>query len=91
MVKTGPGTRQYHVRMDGSRNVSVRNKQFLRKFKGVSDFLAADQGIQGVGDSATNSELVQLYKFSRELERYQVLARMFSTMSQEREMFKVQA
>ena len=38
------------ARMDGSRNVSVRNRQFLRKFKGVSDFLAAEQDPQGVGE-----------------------------------------
>ena len=56
---------QYHVKMDGSRNVSVRNTQFLGKFQGVSDFLAADQGLQGV--SATNSEPVQLNKAAWEL------------------------
>ena len=42
VVEIGPGPRQYHVRMVGSINVSVRNIQFLRKFKGVSDFLAVD-------------------------------------------------
>ena len=36
--------------MDGSKNVSLRNTQFLGKYQGVSDFLAADQGLQGVRD-----------------------------------------
>ena len=34
MVETGPGPRQYTVRMDGSRNVSIRNRKFLRPFPG---------------------------------------------------------
>ena len=36
----GPGLRQYAVRMDGSRNVSIRNRKFLRTFNGVADMMA---------------------------------------------------
>ena len=35
VIETGPGSRQYAVRMDGSRNVSIRNRKFLRTFTGV--------------------------------------------------------
>ena len=40
MVEVGPGHRHYAVRMDGSRNVSLRNRKFLRTFNGVSDMMA---------------------------------------------------
>ena len=40
VVETGPGPRQYAVRMDGSRNVSIRNRKFLRPFTGVADLMA---------------------------------------------------
>jgi len=40
VVETGPGPRQYAVRMDGSRNVSIRNRKFLRPFTGVADMTA---------------------------------------------------
>ena len=39
VVETGPGLRQYAVRMDGSRNVS---RKFLRPFTGVADMMAED-------------------------------------------------
>ena len=42
VVETGPGPRQYAVRMDGSRNVSIRNRKFLRPFSGVADMMAED-------------------------------------------------
>ena len=42
VVETGPGPRQYAVRMDGSRNVSLRNRKYLRSFTGVSDVMADD-------------------------------------------------
>ena len=42
VVETGPGPRQYDVRMDGSRNVSIRNKKFLRSFTEVADMMAED-------------------------------------------------
>ena len=42
VVETGPGPRQYAVRMDGSRNVSLRNRKYLRSFTGVSDIMADD-------------------------------------------------
>ena len=42
VVETGPGPRQYDVRMDGSRNVSIRNRKFLRTFMGVADMMADD-------------------------------------------------
>ena len=32
VVEIGPGPRQYTVRMDRSRNVSIRNRKFLRTF-----------------------------------------------------------
>ena len=35
MVEAGTGPRQYQVRMDGSINVSLRNRHFHRKFKVV--------------------------------------------------------
>ena len=44
VVETGPGPRQYAVRMDGSRNVSIRNRKFLRPFTGVADMMA-DQDV----------------------------------------------
>ena len=37
VVEVGPGLRQYAVRMDGSRNVTLRNRKFLRTFNGVAD------------------------------------------------------
>ena len=40
VVEIGPGPRQYAVRMDRSRNVSIRNKKFLRTFNGVADMMA---------------------------------------------------
>ena len=42
VVETGPGPRQYAVRMDGSRNVSIRNRKFLRIFTGVADMMTND-------------------------------------------------
>ena len=42
VVEVGPGPRQYAVRMDGSRNVSLRNRKFLRTFNGVADMMADD-------------------------------------------------
>ena len=40
--KQEPGPRQYDVRMDGSRNVSIRNEKFLRSFTEVADMMAED-------------------------------------------------
>ena len=40
VVEVGPGPRQYAVRMDGSRNVTLRNRKFLRTFNGVADMMA---------------------------------------------------
>ena len=40
VVEIGPGPRQYAVRMDRSRNVSIRNRKFLRTFNGVADMMA---------------------------------------------------
>ena len=42
VVEVGPGPRQYAVRMDGSRNVTLRNRKFLRTFNGVADMMADD-------------------------------------------------
>ena len=42
VVETGPGLKQYAVRTDGSRNVSIRNRKFLRTFTGVADIMAED-------------------------------------------------
>ena len=42
MVVKEHGPRQYAVRMDGSRNVSMRNRKFLRTFAGVADLRADD-------------------------------------------------
>ena len=39
-MKVGPGPGQYLVRMDGSRRLSLRNRKFLRAFKGVADVMA---------------------------------------------------
>ena len=44
MVEVGPGPRQYAVRMDGSKNVTLRNRKFLRTFNGVAD-MTADNAI----------------------------------------------
>ena len=35
-------TRPKAIRMEGSRNVSIRNRKFLRTFKGVADMMAED-------------------------------------------------
>ena len=45
VVETGPGPRQYAVRMDGSRNVSIRNRKFLRPFTGVADMMADNDAL----------------------------------------------
>ena len=53
VVEVGPGPRQYAVRMDGSRNVTLRNRKFLRTFNGVADMMADDitpQQQPGEGD-----------------------------------------
>ena len=42
VVEVGPGPRQYAVRMDGSRKVTLRNRKFLRTFNGVADIIADD-------------------------------------------------
>ena len=42
LVEIGPGQRQYAVRMDGSRNVSIRNRKFLRTYIGVADLMSDD-------------------------------------------------
>ena len=42
MVEVVPGPRQYAVRMDGSRNVTLRNRKFVRTFNGVADMVADD-------------------------------------------------
>ena len=39
VVEIRPGPRQYAVRMDRSRNVSIRNRKFLRTFNGVADMM----------------------------------------------------
>ena len=48
VVEVGPGPRQYMVRMDGSRNVSLRNRKFLRPFVGVSDVMAGGHDLPAV-------------------------------------------
>ena len=40
VVEAGP--RQYSVRVDGSRNGSIRNRNFLKTFKRVADMMAED-------------------------------------------------
>ena len=40
VVEVGPGPGQYLVKMDGSRRLSLRNRKFLRTFKGVADVVA---------------------------------------------------
>ena len=42
VVATGPGPRQYAVRMDGSRNISIRNRNILKTFTEVADMRAED-------------------------------------------------
>ena len=42
VIEVGPGPRQYAMRMDGSRNVTLRNRKFLRTFNGVTDLMADD-------------------------------------------------
>ena len=42
VIATGPGLRQYPERMDGSRNVNIRNRKFLRTFTEVEDMMADD-------------------------------------------------
>ena len=42
MVEGVPGPRQYAVRMDGSRNVTLRNRKFLRTFNGVADMMVGN-------------------------------------------------
>ena len=42
VVETGPGPRQYAVRMNGSRNVSIRNRKFMRPYTGVADVMAEE-------------------------------------------------
>ena len=42
VVETEPGPRKYAVRMDGSRNVSIKNRKILRTFTGVADMMAED-------------------------------------------------
>ena len=42
VVEMGPGPRQYYVRMDGSRRVSLRNRKYLRKSTAVADVLNQD-------------------------------------------------
>ena len=49
MVETGPGPRKYAVSMDGSRNVSIRNRKFLRTFTGVANMMAEDVPQQHTG------------------------------------------
>ena len=45
-MEVGPGPGQYLVKMDGSRRLSLRNRKFLRTFKGVADVMAeADRKI----------------------------------------------
>ena len=39
VVDRGPGPRQYYIRMDGSRRVSLRNRKFLRKSTAVADLV----------------------------------------------------
>ena len=39
VIDRGPGPRQYYVRMDGSRRVSLRNRKFLRKSTAVADLV----------------------------------------------------
>ena len=67
VVETGPGPRQYAVRMDGSRNVSIRNRKFLRPYTGVADVLAEEvvhsspvaQQYQDSGDDRANQTVRQ--------------------------------
>ena len=40
VVEVGPGPGQYLVKMDGSRKLTLRNRKFLRTFKGVADVVA---------------------------------------------------
>ena len=40
VVEVGPGPRQYAMKMDSSRNVSLRNRKFLRTSNGVADMMA---------------------------------------------------
>ena len=37
VIEAGPGPRQYLVRMDGSRRLSLRNRKFLRQCRAVAD------------------------------------------------------
>ena len=53
VVETGPGPRQYAVRMDGSRNVSIGNRKFLRTFTMVADMMAEDVDQTRRSQSAT--------------------------------------
>ena len=39
VIDKGPGPRQYYIRMDGSRRVSLRNRKFLRKSTAVADLV----------------------------------------------------
>ena len=50
VIGLGPGPRQYYIRMDGSRRVSLRNRRFLRKNKAVADLL---NQIPATGDNIT--------------------------------------
>ena len=50
VIGLGPGPRQYYIRMDGSRRVSLRNRKFLRKNKAVADLL---NQIPATGDNIT--------------------------------------
>ena len=54
VIGLGPGPRQYYIRMDGSRRVSLRNRRFLRKNKAVADLL--NQIPATVDNSITESE-----------------------------------
>ena len=57
VVEIGPGPRQYAVRMDGSRNVSISNRKFLRTYKGVADLMADDVPQQHPHDEGGPADL----------------------------------
>ena len=62
VVEIGPGPTQYAVRMDGSRNVSIRNRKFLRTFNGVADMMAeavVPQQHPGDGDGQVHQPVRQ--------------------------------